>query len=137
MGGYFFIYFAIQSTFNKLLIKNQINMSQRKNLFTQPIHFPALVTRMLIGAGIAFGVAAFFVYSTDEPKPEWGNLWMIRPMIVLPFAGAVGGAFYYFMNGIREQGGGKMILANIVSALVFIIGLWMGIVLGFDGTLWN
>jgi hypothetical protein len=28
-------------------------------------------------------------------------------------------------------------MAYIVSVLVFITGLWMGTVLGLDGTLWN
>lgn len=29
------------------------------------------------------------------------------------------------------------IAATILSVIIFIIGLWMGIVLGLDGTLWD
>jgi hypothetical protein len=41
------------------------------------------------------------------------------------------------MDHFRARGGWIKIVANIVSLLGFIIALWMGTVLGLDGTLWN
>lgn len=35
------------------------------------------------------------------------------------------------------EGGWKKILANIFSVIIFIIGLWLGSVLGLSGTYWD
>jgi len=112
-------------------------MVQINNLTTPAIHNAPLPKRMLQGAGIAFILIVFFLLQAGEPKPEWSKLWMIRPLIIVPFAGAMAGVFYYCMDNLRYQGGWKKIVANIISLLVFIIGLWLGTVLGLDGTLWN
>lgn len=104
---------------------------------TQPIHPASLGKRMLLGAGIALTVITVFLLGVDEPKPEWGKLWMIRPLIIVPLAGAMGGAFYYFMNHLRYLGGWKKALVILLSLIGYLIVLWLGIVLGLDGTLWN
>lgn len=110
-------------------------MTQRNNL---TIHPASLAKRMLLGAVIGLAVILFFVLpGVDNPNPAWPKLWWIRPLIVVPLAGATGGAFYYFMHRWSYQGGWKRALGIIVSLLVFIIGLWMGIVLGLHGTMWN
>lgn len=62
---------------------------------------------------------------------------MIKPLIIVPLAGAIGGIFYYVMDHLRYNGGWKLILANILSLIAYSIGLWLGIVLGLDGTFWN
>ena len=111
-------------------------MLQRNNLITQsnpPVPFAKPV---LIGAGIALLVISFFVFGVDEPNPEWGRLWMIRPLIITPLAGAMGGAFFYFMNFMGNRGVNKT-FAFLLSLIGFIIALWMGTVLGLDGTMWN
>ncbi len=41
------------------------------------------------------------------------------------------------MDYITKPGGVAKVLATIFGILVYIIGLWMGSVLGLDGTLWN
>lgn len=112
-------------------------MTQINNLTTQPINKSSLAKRMLLGAGIGLVIIAFFVFQVENPNPEWGKLWMIRPLIIVPLAGAAGGAFYYYMNQISNQGRWKKILATILSLIVFIIGLWLGIILGLSGTLWD
>ncbi|PEC35719.1 potassium transporter KefB, partial [Bacillus toyonensis] len=53
---------------------------------------------MLLGAGIALILILVFLLGVDNPKPEWGKLWMLKPLIVVPTAGAMGGVFYYFMD---------------------------------------
>lgn len=111
-----------------MTLENQFtNQQNEKVSFAKPI---------LIGAGVALLVISFFVFGVDEPKPEWGSYWMIRPLIITPLAGAVGGAFYALMNYQSSRGFNRT-LAVILSLVVYLIGLWMGIVLGLDGTLWD
>lgn len=97
----------------------------------------SLVKRMLVGAGIGLLLISFFVFGVDQPNPEWGKYWMIRPLIITPLAGAMGGLCNYIIMGFYNQVGLNKFVAMIISAIVFIIGLWLGIVLGLDGTMWN
>ena len=108
----------------------------QKNLTTKPVNNKLLTKRILLGAAIGLIVISLFVFPT-EPKPEGSKLWIIRPLIIVPLAGAVGGAFSYFITQNAAQSGWKKIAAVAISLFVFLIGLWMGIVLGLDGTLWN
>jgi hypothetical protein len=103
-----------------------------------PQTFPgSLAIRMLIGAAIGFLAISFFVFGVDEVKPEWGQFWRIRPLIVTPLAGALGGLCNYFILQFHTRAGINKPVAMIISALVFLIGLWMGIVAGLDGTMWD
>ena len=99
-------------------------------------HGASLGKRMLQGAAIALVLISLFVIPV-EGRPEWGRFWMIRPLMIVPVAGALGGVFYYFMDEFRTQGAGLKLFVNFLSLLVYIIGLWLGTVLGLDGTLWN
>jgi hypothetical protein len=111
-------------------------MTQQNESTTQPEQSGSFIKPMLIGAGIALLVISFFVFGVDHPRPEWGKFWMIRPLIITPLAGAIGGAFYAFMDYQRSRGFNR-ILAVILSIIVYLIGLWMGIVLGLAGTMWH
>lgn len=102
-----------------------------------PFHWGNYVKPMLIGAGIALALIALFLSGVDNPNPAWPKYWMVRPLIVVPLAGAGGGAFFAFMRPLREKGGWMTAFAYVLCIVVFIIGLWMGSVLGLDGTLWN
>ncbi len=110
-------------------------MTQTNNLTTQPIHPVSLSKRMLLGAGIALILISIFLLPVKYPKPEWGKLWMIKPLIMVSLAGALGGVFYYFMDHLRYQGGWKKILAIILSLIGYIIALWLDTVLGLNGTI--
>jgi hypothetical protein len=112
-------------------------MTQNNPMTGQPIHPSPVGSRMLQGAGIALVLIGFFLLSVKNPNPNWPKLWMLKPLLIVPAAGATGGVFYYFMDQLRYQGGWLKALANILSLLVYIIGLWLGSVLGLDGTLWN
>ncbi|GAB3902252.1 hypothetical protein GCM10028803_28490 [Larkinella knui] len=92
---------------------------------------------MLQGAGIAFLLIVVFLLGVKNPNPAWGKFWMIKPLLVVPIAGAAGGVFYYLMDHLRYQGGWKKIAALVLGLLGYLFVLWIGTVLGLNGTLWN
>ena len=96
----------------------------------------SLAKPMLIGAAIGLALISVFVFGVDNPNPEWPKLWRIRPLIVTPIAGAMGGAFYYLMDHLTYKGLNRTV-AVILSIIVFAVGLWMGTVLGLAGTMWD
>lgn len=104
---------------------------------TSQSHQASLSKRMLIGASIGLLLISFFLITAGKPDPEWGKLWRIRPLIVVTFAGAMGGLCNYIIVRYHNQFGVHKVIAMILSFIVFIVGLWMGIVLGLDGTYWN
>ncbi|MEJ2583894.1 MAG: hypothetical protein P8Z38_02260 [Robiginitalea sp.] len=106
-------------------------------LISQLMASPRLSKRIILGAGIGFLLISLFLILADGSQPEWGNFWMVRPLLVVPFAGAMGGVFYTFMDPWRRKGGIYSVMANLISVLVFLFGLWIGSVLGLDGTYWD
>lgn len=106
------------------------------NLTTQQNQPLSPASPMLIGGAVGLMVISFFVFGVDEPKPEWGKLWIIRPLLITPMAGAMGGAFYYFMDYLSYKGLNKTV-AVVLSLIVFMVALWLGVVLGLAGTMWN
>lgn len=109
------------------MLKNSISKEPRPVNFAKP---------MLIGAGIAFILISLFVFDVNNPDPAWGKFWMVRPLLVTPLAGALGGAFYAFLDYETFKGFNRT-LAVLLSLVVYITGLWLGTVLGLVGTLWN
>ena len=112
-------------------------MTQEKELQHQPVYPASVGKQMLVGAGIGLLLISLFLLSTGEPDPAWGKLWMIRPLIVVPLAGAMGGLCNYFIIHFHDKVGVNKAFAMLLSALVFIIGLWLGAVLGLNGTMWD
>lgn len=112
-------------------------MTPNTQLPAEPVLSPALVKPMLIGAGIALAVIALFLSGVKNPPAAWGSLWMLKPLIIVPLAGAAGGACFHFTHRIFQQGGWNKGLASVLGVFIFIVGLWLGTVLGLNGTLWN
>lgn len=112
-------------------------MTERNNMKPAFIHSASWGRRMLQGAAIAAVLIIIFLSGAGEPNPEWPKFWIVRPLVVVPLAGAMGGLFFYFMDYIRFRGGWKKLLANAISLIVYIIGLWLGTVLGLAGTMWH
>lgn len=112
-------------------------MTSKNALPTRSVHSASLMKRMLQGAGIALVLIILFLLSADEPDPSWPKLWFIKPMIIVPIAGATGGVLYYFMDHLRAKGAWQKILAIVLSLIGYIIALWLGTVLGLNGTMWN
>jgi hypothetical protein len=111
-------------------------MIQRNN-FTHSIHSASLITRLLVGGGIALILITVFLLGAPAPNPAWPKLWMLRPLIIVPLAGATGGAVYHLLDHMRAKGGWSKVLTVILALIIYLIGLWMGMVLGLDGTWWD
>ena len=92
---------------------------------------------ILIGAVIGLIIISLFVFEVDKPKEEWGKLWRVRPLIVEAVAGAMGGLFFHFMNYMGSKRAVNKTMAFVLGVVVFIMVLWLGIVFGLDGTMWN
>lgn len=110
---------------------------EQKNNLTKANNGGLLAKRMLAGAAISLALIITFLYSADGAEPEWGRYWMIRPLIIVPLAGAAGGLFYHLLSPWRSRGGWKAAAAIVLSVIVYVFGLWIGTVLGLDGTYWN
>ena len=110
-------------------------MTKTNNSTLQTHH--SLIKRIIMGAAIGLLLISLFLLSAGEPDPAWGKLWILRPLIIVPLAGAIGGLCNYFIMLFHNHFGVNRIIATILSVTVFIIGLWLGIVLGLDGTMWN
>ena len=111
-------------------------MTHQSETHNQPVHPAPVGKRMLLGAGIGLLLISFFLIGATK-APEWSAYWWIRPLLVVPAAGALGGLFFYNMDHLRSQGGWRTGLANVLSLLVFIVVLWLGTVLGLAGTMWD
>jgi hypothetical protein len=112
-------------------------MTKTNQLTTKPVASLTPGKRMLLGAAIALVLISVFLIGVKNPDPAWGKFWMIRPLIIVPVAGAMGGLFYHIMGQYRAQSGWIKIAAWVLSVFGFIVVLWMGTVLGLDGTLWD
>jgi hypothetical protein len=111
-------------------------MAQQNKFLKRHNHIEFSAIPILVGAGIALFVISFFVFGVDHPKPEWGKYWMIRPLIITPLAGAMGGVFYLIMDYQSTKGFNRT-FAIALSVVVYLIGLWLGTVLGLAGTMWD
>jgi hypothetical protein len=109
-------------------------MTQANNSASQPTL--SLTRRMLVGAGIGLLLISSFLIHA-EANPAWGKLWMIRPLIIVPLAGAMAGLCNYYLIHFRSLIGVSKTVAIAISVVVSIIGLWMGVVVGLDGTMWD
>jgi hypothetical protein len=111
-------------------------MTPTNNSASQSNQTP-LARRVIGGAGIGLLLISLYLLTVDEPEPAWGKFWMIRPIVLMIFAGAMGGLCNYLILLYHKQFGLSRTLALILSGLIFILGLYIGFVLGLDGTFWD
>jgi hypothetical protein len=112
-------------------------MTQRNEVQNQPVHPASVGKRMLQGGGIGLILISIFLAGAGAPDPAWPKLWMLKPLITVPLAGALGGLFFYNMDHLRCQGGWREVFAYILSLLVYLFVLWVGTILGLNGTMWD
>jgi hypothetical protein len=108
-----------------------------KNYTIPQIETVSIIKRMLTGAVIGLAIISVLVFSVDEPNPEWGKFWMIRPLIITPIVAAFGFLSFFLKDFVRPQSDWMRLVVILLSIIAFIIALWMGTILGLDGTLWN
>lgn len=89
-----------------------------------------------IGAVIGFILVCLLVFGVDNPSPLWGEYWKVRPLLLTPFIGGIAGLFYAFMDYLSRTGFNRT-LALLLGMSGFLVILWLGLILGLDGTLWN
>lgn len=111
-------------------------MTQKNTITTRSGNKTSLAKAIAIGAGIALIAILFFVVGA-ESQPHWPERWQMRPLILTPLAGAFGGGLFYFANKQLQRLGLNKVVALILCAVGYIVVLWLGIVLGLDGTLWD
>jgi hypothetical protein len=102
-----------------------------------PSYEISLTARMLVGAAIGVMVISFFIFGVPNPPAAWGQYWRIRPLIVVPFAGAMGGLCNHLLLRYHSRFGITKTVAILASVLIAAFGLWVGIILGLVGTMWN
>ncbi|WP_026899259.1 hypothetical protein [Daejeonella oryzae] len=112
-------------------------MIPTKNFKTKPVHPASVGKRMLQGAGVALLLISVFLISVRDIDEDWSELWVVKPLIIVSLSGALGGLFFYNMDHLRNEGALRKTVANILSLIVYLIVLWLGIVLGLNGTLWD
>lgn len=112
-------------------------MTQSNKFTTPPIDSISLTNRMAAGAGIGLALISVFLSNVTDTDPAWGAYWMIRPFVIVPFAGAMGGLCNYFILHYHKRFGVHKAIAIIISFIVAVVGVWLGIVLGLDSTLWD
>ncbi len=96
-----------------------------------------LIKRMLLGSGIALLLILLFLAGVKDPDPSWPRLWWMRPLLIVPIAGAMGSACFYYLHDHRPLQGTKKYGAVILGLILYLVALWMGAVAGLDGTLWD
>jgi len=135
---YFTLYYKVLLNYPSTEVFKRIAMTQSNLSATQPLHTATIGKSALRGAAIAYVLITLFLLVPGvATNPAWPTFWTMRPLLIVPLAGALGGICYHFLKPVREQGGWKKIAANVVGLVVYIIALWLGTVLGLAGTLWD
>lgn len=109
-------------------------MTQKNQLTTLPT---PLIRSVVIGAVIGLTVIVTFLLQVHNPRPEWPEYWMVKPLLIVPIAGSAGDICFHLLRSLRHKGGLASVAGYALSLLIYLVGIWMGIVLGLDGTLWN
>jgi ABC-type transport system involved in cytochrome c biogenesis permease subunit len=112
-------------------------MTQQNSVVDRTGQSSSLKKKMFIGAGIALVLITLFLSGVKHPNPQWGRLWMIKPLLVVTLAGAMGGLYTYYLQTLLGANGQRRIIIALLSILGFIVAIWLGSVLGLNGTLWN
>ena len=92
---------------------------------------------MLIGAGLGLIAISIFVIGAGKRETEWGNYWRVKPLLLTPFIGAIVGMCYDITERLRKLNGWLGYLFVGLSVIGYALGMWVGLVLGLAGTMWD
>lgn len=97
----------------------------------------SLAKRMALGAGVGLILILLFLSTADGNDPAWGRYWWIRPLVIVPLAGATAAAVYYLLDLLAQKRGWNRLIMGLFGFVLLFIALWLGSVVGLDGTYWN
>lgn len=83
------------------------------------------------------GLISLFVFGINDPAPEWGSYWQVRPLLLTPVIAGTGAGFAYLLFNRGGGSAGRKLLFTVLAASSFLFCLWIGVILGLDGTLWD
>lgn len=95
-----------------------------------------LIKTLLMSFAIGFFVITMMIFPIQNPKPEWGENWKIKPLIIVPLMSVIGSIPFYFTLIRKFKSSSNKFYSTIAAILLFLICLWLGIILGLNGTLW-
>ncbi|WP_130734599.1 hypothetical protein [Flavobacterium sp. J27] len=91
----------------------------------------------IAGAIVALIIILLLIFSVPNPNPTWGKVWFVRPLVVTPFITSIGGALFYLINTKKTAFKFINLMLFLFSVFILLFFLWIGTILGLDGTLWN
>ncbi|MFD2599888.1 hypothetical protein ACFSQ3_13100 [Sphingobacterium corticis] len=93
-----------------------------------PIGTEYLKIKIIGGTALGILILGPFLYGNTPQNDSWGDLWFIKPLILPPLFGAVGGSLYYYSTRYLQHTLPKWLLFPI-GALLFAACLWIVTVL--------
>lgn len=96
----------------------------------------SLTRAVMTGGIVGLAIISVFVF-TAETKQEWGTLWRIKPLVITPLVTALGGGAFYTTLSFFSANRWSKTLGMTIGVLAFTVALWLGVVLGLNGTLWD
>ena len=92
---------------------------------------------MLAGAITGLLLISFFLLMAGEADPTWNRFWRLRPLFVVPAAGAMGAAFFAWLSSLQSANEWLKFSFLMVGIIGFVVSIWLGSVLGLAGTYWH
>lgn len=113
---------------NKVLFKMALNnlLSLRKS---SGIFF-------ISGSLTGLILISIFVFGVDNPNQEWGKYWKIKPLTLTPLLCGLGAMAANWVIRIAPNTSAKYFYW-FISIMGFLFSVWVAIVLGLNGTLWD
>lgn len=105
--------------------------------FIKQIGLKSVITRLLVGAVIGLGIISLLIFSVNEPNPAWGSYWQVKPLIITPIVSGIGFLSFFLKEYLNPKSDTGKIVVFLLSTISFIVSLWIGTVLGLNGTMWN
>jgi hypothetical protein len=101
------------------------------------ITWRSLLLRMFLGWCIGLIIILIFIFDVNEPHPDWGDQWFVKPVLLTPAVTGFGILSFYLIRIVHPTTNVGRALTYLLSSLLFLVSIWLGIVIGLNGTLWN
>ena len=112
-------------------------MTKQTSFKERKIFTNLLSSRMLLTGGIGLVVVSVFVIGAGKGEQAWGHYWQIKPLLLTPLLSAIIGLLYDLTEPLRKLKGIIGIVFSILSVLAVLVGIFISLVLGLNGTMWD